>query len=454
MKTLKLIAASGQVGYGFAEKAFERALDMGPDYIGCDAGSMDPGPFYLGAGQAFVSREAYKRDLRIMVASGRELKIPVVIGSAGGGGGEPHIQWSLEILKEIAKEDGFKFNLAVIHSEPDKKYLKNKLTTGKIQPLGPVPELTEDAIEKSVRIVAMMGAEPIMKALKEGAEVVIAGRASDSAIFAAPALLKGYPKGLAWHLGKIIECGASVALPKVGNDCMIGHLSEDYFIVETPNLDKTCPRIRVAAHTLYENPNPYHLYEPSGILDTSHCVYEQLDERSVKVMGSRFIPSPKYTVKLEGVQLVGYRTITIGGTRDPGLIGQIDAYLEDLRKNLERRTKMVGFSGEDYKVIFRVYGKNGVMGEKEIVTKILSHELAIIIDVIAQTQEMAHTILSLARHLLLHTDFEGRLCIAGNIAFPYSPSDIDTGPVYRFNVWHLVEPDNPYELFPIEFMNI
>jgi hypothetical protein len=454
MKTMKLIAASGQVGYGFDEGAFKRALDMGPDFIGSDAGSMDPGPFYLGAGQAFVSREAYKRDLRIMVRSGKELKIPVVVGSAGGGGGEPHLGWSLGILKEVGKEENLNLKVAIIHSEPTKEYLKKKLSAGKIKPLGPVRDLTKKEIEKSVRIVAMMGAEPIMKALEKGVEVVIAGRASDSAIFAAPALLKGYPKGPAWHLGKIIECGASVALPKIGNDCMVGHLSEDYFIVETPNINKTCPRIRVAAHTLYENPNPYFLYEPSGMLDTSECIYEQLDERSVKVMGSKFVPSTTYTVKLEGVELAGYRTMTIGGIRDPGLIRQIDTYLKDLEENMKRRARMVGFSEKDYEVVFRIYGKNGVMGVKEVVSESLSHELAIIIDVIAETQEKAHSILSLGRHLLLHSDFEGRFCISGNVAFPYSPSDIDTGPVYQFNIWHLIEPDNPYELFPIEFIDI
>lgn len=454
--TMKLIAASGQVGYGFDEEAFNRALEMGPDYIGCDAGSLDPGPFYLGMGQAFVSKEAFKRDLKIMVKSGKKLEMPVVVGSSGGGGGEPHIQWSLDILKEIVEEENLNFKLAIIHAEPDKEYLKRKLAAGKIKPLGPVPDLTSEAIDRSVRIVAMMGAEPIMEALRGGAEVVMAGRSSDSAIFAAPALLRGYPKGPAWHLGKIIECGASVALPKIGNDCMIGHLfkDEDYFVVETPNLNKTCPRIRVAAHTLFENPNPYNLYEPSGMLDSSHCVYEQLDSRSVKVIGSEFVPSPRYTVKLEGVELAGYRTITIGGIRDPGLINQIDNYLAELRKNLKKRTESVGFSETDYEVFFRIYGKNGVMGEKEILSEFVSHELAVIIDVVGETQEKAHSILSLARHLLLHTDFEGRLCIAGNVAFPYSPSDIDTGPVYRFSVWHLLELDDPYEPFSIELMDI
>ena len=190
------------------------------------------------------------------------------------------------------------------------------------------------------------------------------------------------------------------------------------------------------------------------MLDTSGCTYEQVDARSVKVMGSTFVPSTRYTVKLEGVELAGYRTITIGGIRDPGLISQIDAYLDELKKNLRRRAESVGFTEADYEVVFRIYGKNGVMREKEVVSESGSHELAIIIDVVAETQEKAHSILFMARHLLLHTDFEGRLCISGNVAFPYSPSDIDTGPVYRFNVWHLLTVDDPLEPFRMEFMDI
>jgi len=159
-------------------------------------------------------------------------------------------------------------------------------------------------------------------------------------------------------------------------------------------------------------------------------------------------------VKLEGVELAGYRTITIGGIRDPVLISQIDAYMEQLRRNVKQQAESIGFSEKDYELIFRVYGKNGVMREKEVVSEIRSHELGIIVDVVAETQEKAHSILDLATHLFVHSGFQGRLCNAGNVAFPYSPFGIDTGPVYRFSTWHLLELDDPFEPFSIEFMNI
>lgn len=301
-----------------------------------------------------------------------------------------------------------------------------------------------------------MGAEPIIEAMKNGAQVILAGRCSDSAIFTAPAIMAGYPKAQAWHLGKIIECGASVALPKIGNDCMLGELfkGENYFTVSTTNDIKTCPRIRVAAHTLYENPDPYYLYEPSGMLDTSGCIYEQIDPQKVKVIDSKFVPGETYTVKLEGVALAGYKTITIGGVRDPILIKSIDAYIMELRKNLGKRIKMIGLEDKKYNIKFRLYGKNGVMEEKEFIDHPEPRELGVVIDVVAETQETAHIILSLARHLFLHSDYKNRFCISGNFALPYSPSDIDTGPVYRFNVWHLLEIDDPLEAFKTDYSEI
>jgi flavin reductase (DIM6/NTAB) family NADH-FMN oxidoreductase RutF len=37
-----------------------------------------------------------------------------------------------------------------------------------------------------------------------------------------------------------------------------------------------------------------------GKLDMTHCVYEQLDDRTTRVTGSRFLPDAKVRVKLEG----------------------------------------------------------------------------------------------------------------------------------------------------------
>ena len=77
-------------------------------------------------------------------------------------------------------------------------------------------------------------------------------------------------------------------------------------------------------------------------------------------------------------------------------------------------------------------------------------EIAIIIDAAAPTQELANTVCSFARSTLLHYGYPGRVSTAGNLAFPFSPSDIKMGDVYEFNVYHLIKPKDPNEFFPVE----
>lgn len=91
------------------------------------------------------------------------------------------------------------------------------------------------------------------------------------------------------------------------------------------------------------------------------------------------------------------------------------------------------------------------MGAREPLRDVTPHELGIVIEVVADTQEIAMAVLGIARTNMLHTDFPGRLCREGNMAFPFSPSDIDAGEVYRFCVHHVAEVDNPRAFFPITY---
>jgi hypothetical protein len=101
------------------------------------------------------------------------------------------------LVLEIAAAEGLSFKLALIHAEQEKDYLKKRLRQGRIKPLSPAPHFDEATIDRSEHTVGMMGAEPFIRALEAGAEVVIAGRASDTAIFAAMPVMLGFPEGLA-----------------------------------------------------------------------------------------------------------------------------------------------------------------------------------------------------------------------------------------------------------------
>ena len=448
----RILSTTAILGYGFPMASFEEGMKRSPHLIAVDAGSTDPGPYYLGAGVSFTDRSAVKRDLEIMIRAGVEKGIPVCIGSAGGSGGKPHLDWNREIIEEIAREQGLKFKLAVINAEVSKEIIKKAQAKGKVKPLDGAPELSNELIDETTRIVAQMGVQPFIKAFDNGADVILAGRAYDPSVFAALPVAKGYDMGLATHLGKILECAAICATPGSGADCMFGYIGDSYFRVEPLSESRRCTTVSVAAHTLYEKTDPYILPGPGGYLDLTKTVFEQETPSIVKVSGSRFVSDSNPAVKLEGARKIGYRTVSIAGTRDPVMMNQIDEIITGVRERVADNYKDSNF---EYYLNFTVYGRNGVMGALEpLIDTWKSHEFGIVIEAVANSQELANTICATARSTMLHYGYEGRRATAGNLAFPYSPSDFQAGEVYAFSVYHLMELSESEDIFSIEYLEL
>lgn len=450
MDEMRIISTTGILGYGFPEESFREGMRRRPHLIAVDAGSTDPGPYYLGAGVSFTNRAAVKRDLALMLEGALAAGIPMIVGSAGGSGGAPHLAWTLDIVQELARERRWSFKLAAIEAEIGKEAVLREFDRGRIIPLHPAPDLTRADLEHTVRIVGQMGLEPFIRALDDGAQVIIAGRAYDPAVFAALPVREGFDRGLAVHLGKILECACIAATPGSGNDCMLGILRRDCFQVEPLNPQRACTTLSVAAHTLYEKTNPYELPGPGGVLDLRAARFEQETDRMVRVSGSRFQAAQPYRVKLEGARLVGYRTVSIAGARDPVMIREIDGVIAGVRERVADNLRGVI---EQYYLDFKIYGRNGVMGALEPRPAAEGHELGIVIEAVAADQDRANAVCGLARSTMLHYGYPGRMATAGNLAFPYSPSDFKAGPVYAFSVYHLLEVNDPLELFPIRHIS-
>ncbi len=432
----KILSPTAILGYGFPEESFMAGIKMKPDLIAVDAGSVDPGPYYLGSGVPFTDHAAVKRDLRFMIREATRMHIPVIIGTAGGCGAMPHVEWARNIIEEIVDEMDIALDLGIIYADIDRDDVLKAVAAGKTKPLAGLPELTPEIVESSTNIVAQMGVEPFMRVLGQQCQVILAGRAYDPSVFAALPIRLGYDKGLALHLGKILECAAIAADPGSGSDCVMGILESDSFVLVPLSSERKFTKESVAAHTLYEKSDPFCLPGPGGHLDLRDVTFTEEKKGRVRVRGSRFVESDKFYVKLEAARKVGCRTISIAGTRDPIMIGQIDEILETVRKRVNGTLEDEGIEGALH---LHVYGKNAVMADLERVDSVTSHEIGIVIEAVGKTQQVANTICSITRSTLLHYGYPGRISTAGNLAFPFSPSDIKAGPVYEFSMYHLME---------------
>jgi Acyclic terpene utilisation family protein AtuA len=447
-KTVKAVAATGNLGTGFREESLVLAVKQGADFVGCDAGSTDSGPYYLGSGNPRGPRQAVKRNLGLILRETLRAGIPAIIGTAGHAGGRPHLEWTVDIVRELARENHWHFRFAAIDSEIKPAILAGAFRRNEIKPLSPAPVFNEEVITQAQRFVAMMGIEPIQAALAQGAKLVIAGRCSDVAIYAALPVLKGIPKHVAFHAGKILECGAASVARRLYPDCMAAELDEHGFTVESPNLELQCTPQSVAAHTLYENADPYMLTEPGGVLDTTAARYHAVSGRAVRVEGGRFVSAKKYTVRIEGASLAGYRSVVIAGIRDPLVLKQLDSFLSSLRAVVEHKiADALAPPAGAYSINFRVYGRDGTLGAFEPDAKMEGHEVGLIIDVVASSQSLASDILPLVWHSGLHHPIPEYQGLLSNLAFPFSPPGIDVGAVYRFcanHVWELDDPCKPF----------
>ena len=450
---LRILSPGGSLGYGVNAESLQRALAMGLDAIGADSGSTDMGPYYLGSGKPYHSRAAMKRDLKLVLRAGLENGLPVLIGNAGGAGADPHLEWMHAIVREIAQEERLGFKLALVHSQQGKEYLRERIRAGKVTPMPGVPELTEERLDACERVVAQMGIEPFVKALDEGAQVVLAGRACDSGIFAAYPARAGFGLGHALHMGKILECGAMSAVPSTGRDCMVAVMQDWQFEIIAPNPEREVTPFSVAAHMVYEVEHPYLQGEPTGILDFSEVRFESTDRRSTVVRGTRFHEHAMPTLRFEGAEPVGFRSFVLGGIRDPFLIRQIDDYTA----GCAQQTRELAGVDESVRIEWILYGRDGVMGAMEPERDGPVHELGVLAEVLAPTQEVAHDVAALLEARMIGYVYPGAKTRTAHVAFPFSPLVNDTGPVYRFSVLHIAElADHAdlIDLFPIEHVSV
>jgi hypothetical protein len=274
----------------------------------------------------------------------------------------------------------------------------------------------------------------------------VLGRACDTGIFASIPAMLGFPPGISMHMAKIIECASLCCVPG-GRDTILGVLDDDGFELESMAPNRAATPSSVAAHSLYEQADPFDIREPSGRADLRHVTYRALDARRTRVEGATFEPAERPTLKLEGAQMIGYRALLLAGAADPKFIARHEEIFAAVSRVV--RDLVCEDTVEDYRLGFRLFGVDGVRAWAEPPAH-MPREAFVMGECIAPTPQRAEEVIRTTKQYLLHHGYEGRLATAGNLAFPFTPPEVMIGEAYRFNVFHLMDVDDMARLFPVE----
>jgi hypothetical protein len=452
MKTCKVLMPIGALGAGIKGAEVEYGLTLNPDVIAIDAGSTDSGPAYLGSGLSKYAKMMIKHDLKISILAARKKNIPLFIGSCGTCGSDRGVDDYAAISEEILKEAGLKAKIAKVYSQQNPEVLKAKWKAGKIHALEGAPEITEKTFDECNNIVALMGAEPFIEAYKNGADIVLCGRTTDTAIISALPLFKGCHEGASWHGAKTVECGAQCAADRAGKGAWL-EVNEEGFYVKPLDLNAHCTPYSVSAHLLYENVDPFRLTEPSGNIVTYDSKYTQVDPNTVYVTGTKFEKAKQYTMKLEGASTAGYQNICLVGIADRDVMDHPQGWIDGLTEYATQLLGETDISKDDYSFNFKAYGYNAVLDGPVPKDVPPPREIGMLLTVTAKTQELATQVAKSFNPWLLHYPAHPDKQMP-SFAFPFSPVDSPRGPVYEFRLHHIVDVDDPLELVRFKYVNV
>ena len=449
---VRVLIPSGALGLNYDQEALQRGIAARPDLIAIDGGSTDSGPSYLGRGVSKYARSSTKLEWAGLMEARAQAGVPLVIGTAGTCGTDAAVDWMLDITREIAAEQGRPLKLAVLRSSQAPETIAKAHAAGRVHALGNAPEITGDTLLACSNIVALAGAEQITAALATGADIVIAGRTTDTAIIAALPLARGCHAGGAWHGAKIGECGALCATNPQSGVIQIDFDGEAFTVTPMAEGSHASPHT-VSAHMLYENADPFILFEPGGHLDVTAARYHALDDTSVRVTGSTWVPSERYTVKLEGARPAGFRTVAIALLRDPHYVANAGAWAEDIvAKCRAKVVQRIGLAPEDFTLEIRLIGQTASFGALET-RQGDPVELGAIGIITAPTEAQAAEIGKMLNPYLLHHPLT-REEEQPTFAFLFSPPEMHMGQVYEFALNHVLELDDPMEAFRLEVIDL
>src|SRR5690606_41026462 len=82
-----------------------------------------------------------------------------------------------------------------------------------------------------------------------------------------------------FHVTGVQTCALPISTTEVSEGSpVMATVTEDGFVIEPTKAGSHCTVKSVSSLTMYENPDPWSIHQPSGRISTEHARFEQLDE--------------------------------------------------------------------------------------------------------------------------------------------------------------------------------
>jgi hypothetical protein len=131
----------------------------------------------------------------------------------------------------------------------------------------------------------------------------------------------------------------------------------------------------------------------------------------------------------------------------------LDEFLDSYRRLLDRIARSLGAAPSTYSIRFLPYGHGAVLGALEP-DRSTAKEVGLVVDVVADSQELATALAGRAGPSGSRLDITGKLGGGGNFAYPFSPAVLELGPVYEWSVWHVMDVEDERDPFRVEVIDL
>ncbi|SMO40248.1 acyclic terpene utilization AtuA family protein [Gracilimonas mengyeensis] len=277
-----------------------------------------------------------------------------------------------EILK-VAKEKGYTgLKVAVVDGDDIlqniDELVKDGHTLDNMDDGRPITEIKDELLSANV----YFGCRPIVKALQEGADVIITGRVTDTGLTLAPMIyefgwdFEDFDKmAVGTIAGHIIECGAQVSggnftdwekvedFTDIGFPIIEAHPNGEFFVTKHENTGGLVSEMTVKEQLLYEIGDPSEYITPDVIADFTSVKVEEAGKNRVKVTGIKGKPDTP-TYKISASYNDGYKLSATLVYCWPGALKKAVKGAEIL----EQRAKKLGLKFDEFHKEYVGYNGN------------------------------------------------------------------------------------------------